>query len=536
MKNFILYSISFLLMLILFLVSSQSIIGAKLLELRLNIQKDQVMNYELSSKALKDKLRQVFIDRENFENEIKLNVLESSILNSNLKEFKFKLSFEENLGLLLVNTVRFFSLKPPLELETNQTNTLLLQYAFFQERSRRYKLASDKYNDLEKKLKSKSEEIAFVYLHNGFCLAMQGQIDESYTKLRNVVEFFPGTHYAENANLLIIFLKENEKNKKSIQNIKSNPLLYTKRLYENGNYEETLSEISKLPKLTKDLTFVKARSLEELGKTSHAIDEYLPLSKQQENKEIAIKANRRLMLLSNYYEENKELSDISKKNAVSLGDSNAIQTVEKGKEFKQEAKVLEAIQIIDNSDINLASIKEEIVQEIKIIKDVDKKSKTEIIKNEKSIVLLKEKRIDFKKIDTKLENNLSEKSNSENKKLDSITIPSLDLFEPKIFDLVLRDERILSGNELELEGEFIKIITSKFPIKTNIDNVDRIQINIPDKKRINNPLTLYLKNGKIHKASKILIKNKKWIIEYSNERGEIKNNSFSENSIDRIKI
>ena len=41
--------------------------------------------------------------------------------------------------------------------------------------------------------------------------------------------------------------------------------------------------------------------------------------------------------------------------------------MEKGKEFKQEAKVLEAIQIIDNSDINLASIKEEIVQEIKII-------------------------------------------------------------------------------------------------------------------------------------------------------------------------
>ena len=54
MKKISVYSISFLLILILFLISSQSIVGAKLLELRLNIQKDKVMNYELSSKALKD--------------------------------------------------------------------------------------------------------------------------------------------------------------------------------------------------------------------------------------------------------------------------------------------------------------------------------------------------------------------------------------------------------------------------------------------------------------------------------------------------
>ncbi len=536
MKKISVYSISFLLILILFLISSQSIVGAKLLELRLNIQKDQVMNYELSSKALKDKLKQIFIERENFENEIKLNVLESSILNSNLKDFKFKLTWEESIGLLLVNTVRFFSLKPPLELETNQTNTLLLQYAFFQERSRRYKLASDKYNDLELNLNSKSDEIAFVYLHNGFCLAMQGQITDSYIKLNKVINLFPGTHYAENANLLILFLEESEKNKKFIQNNKSNPIILTKRLYENGNYEETLNEINKLPKLSKDLIFVKARSLEELGRTTKAIDEYIPLSTQQENKEIAIKANRRLMLLSNYYENNKELSEISKKNAISLGDSSAIQTVEKGKEFKQEAKVLEAIQTIDNTDSQLASLKEEIIQEIKINKELEKETIVEKIQKDKSISNEKELITHNKIKNLSNLNNLDEKSKPEFEKIDSNLDSTLEIFQPKSLDIVLSDDRILAGNELEVDGDFIKIISSKFPIKTNIENLNKVHTHNPENKKINNPISVYSKNGKIMKCFRILIQNNKWVLEATNEKGEIRNDSISRDSILKIKI
>lgn len=518
MIKIISYISAFLIILNLFFVSASSITSAKLVELRLNIQKDQIMNYELSSKALKSKLRQIFLDKDNFNNEIKINILESSILNSNIQDNNFELTSFEKVGLFLVNGVRFISFKPVIDLSSNKRNTILLQYAFYQERTRRYKDASDKYKELEKLLPNDTDEYAFVLLHDGFCLSMLGLNTDANFQLDKVYNLFPGTHYSENAKLLMDFLKETELKKESLVSLKSNPVLYSKNLYLNGSYEDVLKELEKMPKLTKDLSFIKARSLEELGKTQVAIEEYIPLAKQNENQEIAIKANRRLLLLSNYYSENKELAKISEKNAINLGDKEAVKTIVESKDYKQETKVIQIIQSNDFNEPDLAKLKTEVKKELEIYsKSLDKIVSQEIVSVD--------------------ENEIKSKQ-SEILPIDKIEDKNHEIFIPKSFEAILSDGRIITANEIEFDSESsnAKILTANFPIKTPIDNLDTIRIAIPKGKTLNNPIKLILKNGKTLSGRQVTFKIPKVKLEYSNKSEEIKSELIPIREINYLKL
>ncbi|NCN09836.1 MAG: hypothetical protein GW938_08330 [Leptospira sp.] len=508
------YSFVFFILLIIFFISAQSITSAKLVELRLNIQKDQIMNYELSSKALKSKLRQIFLEKDNFNNEIKINILESSFLNSNIQENSFELSSFEKAGIFIVNAVRFISFKPIINLSSNKKNTILLQYAFYLERTRRYKDASDKYKDLEKNLQNDSDEFAFVLLHDGFCLSMLGQNTEAYIQLDKVYNLFPGTHYSENAKLLIDFLKESEIKKESLAGLKSNPSLYSKSLYLNGDYQEVLKELEKMPFLTKDLSFIKARSLEELGRNETAIAEYIPLTRQTQDRNIAIKANRRLMLLSNYYEENKELAKLSQRNAINLGDNQAVKTIEESKDFQQEAKVIDIIQSNEFNEPSLANLK------IEVNKTINNSN------NSLPQAALKEL-----EADKELSPTMEKISINTNRPVDEI-------FYPKSFDVILSDGRIITGNSIDFDSntETAKIYTVNFPIKTPIDNLDTIRIAIPKSKIIKNPIAVILKNGNKKSGNQIILQVPKLKLESIDKNNEKIYNQLNLSDIVKIKL
>ncbi|MCE9499536.1 MAG: hypothetical protein K8R21_03405, partial [Leptospira sp.] len=60
---------------------SQAILSIKMLEFRNQLTKSQIMNYEFSSKALREKFKEMLGHTEDIKAEIQANVLESSILN-----------------------------------------------------------------------------------------------------------------------------------------------------------------------------------------------------------------------------------------------------------------------------------------------------------------------------------------------------------------------------------------------------------------------------------------------------------------------
>ncbi|MBM9592781.1 hypothetical protein JWG41_20260 [Leptospira sp. 201903075] len=343
MRKFFLFSLFFVLFFF-FALASQSIVSVKLQELRFGILRDQLMNYQLSSQTLRERLKQMFLSKDDYMSEVKVNILESGIMNSETEGLDLKMGWQDRFGLYVINGVRFLNFKPALELEEQQNTIIRLQFAFYMERTRKYPIASKKYQELEDSITSSlSDEMAFTLLHHGYCLVMMGEREKAFVKLTKAIDLFPGSHYAENAGLLISFLEEGERKKEELKTKKKSPEELAYSLFQSGDYEETLKTLENLPVLTKDQSYIKARAMEELGKTSNAVKEYIQLVKQKQNKEVAIRANRRLLLIGNFYQENKSLVAFSKEEANKLGDTKAAENIEEGKSLVLKPVIIEKV-------------------------------------------------------------------------------------------------------------------------------------------------------------------------------------------------
>lgn len=81
------------------------------------------------------------LDKDNYTNEIQVNILESNVMNSQLGETNTKLSLIEKFGLVIVNIVRVISTKSPLTLEEDQNDMMKIQFGFYMERTRKFATA-----------------------------------------------------------------------------------------------------------------------------------------------------------------------------------------------------------------------------------------------------------------------------------------------------------------------------------------------------------------------------------------------------------
>ena len=69
-------------LILLLILSTQGIVQAKLFQLKVSVSRERLMNFELSSKALRARFREIFQNPDDYRSEIKRNVIESAILNN----------------------------------------------------------------------------------------------------------------------------------------------------------------------------------------------------------------------------------------------------------------------------------------------------------------------------------------------------------------------------------------------------------------------------------------------------------------------
>ncbi|MCB1179833.1 MAG: hypothetical protein KDK36_19810 [Leptospiraceae bacterium] len=467
----------FLLMIFLFFFSSNSIVSIKVQELRFYLAKEQLLNYELSSKVLKEKIRQMLLSKDDYTNEIKNNILESNIMNSQSNVVDPKLDFADAYGLVIVNFVRFISMKPKLNLVEDQGDMLKIQFAFYMERTRKFPIAVKKYSELSEKLKEiETNENGFIMLHHGFCLAMIGETEAAIVKLRDTERVFAGTHFAENARILINVLLEGVRRKEDIAKRELTPAEKAKLLYENGNYKEAMDIFNSLEGRTHFQNYMRARCLEELGRTNDAVPEYVKLVEQRQDPETAKKANRRLLLIGSIYEKNEQITEFSKKQAEDLGDTEVVKQVESGTNLIAKSVVIEKL---SQENVEDTGMSEEELAEINKLKE------------------------EFKTI--KIEEETQRKET-----VDNILPPVKE--EPKIiienisiqFNLI--DGRALKGKSANFEDNKIQLKSGIFDTTLPVDVLSEVQFATPPQQ----PTTrIYLvkTNGKTLSGTKFIKKN-----------------------------
>ncbi|TGL90486.1 hypothetical protein EHQ68_03370 [Leptospira congkakensis] len=467
MRKFFLFSLFFILFFF-FAVASQAIVSVKLQELRFGILRDQLMNYQLSSKTLRERLKQMFLSKDDYMSEVKVNILESGIMNSETEGLDLKMATLDQFGLYVINSVRFLNFKPALELEEQQNTIIRLQFAFYMERTRKYPIASKKYQELEDSITSSlSDEMAFTLLHHGYCLVMMGEREKAFVKLTKTIDLFPGSHYAENASLLISFLEEGAKKKEELKTKKKSPEELAYSLFQSGDYEETLKTLENIPVLTKDQSYVKARAMEELGKTSSAVKEYIQLVKQKDNKEVAIRANRRLLLIGNFYQENKSLVAFSKEEANKLGDTKAAENIEEGKSLVLKPVIIEKV-LKAETPTNLSA---EETKELNQIKENIRES-LEVSKGEttKLALVVSEEKIPMVP-DVTPEKVIEKSPNTEN-----LTVKKSVPKTPSKLKVKLRDGREVVCDEVRIEGNLATLQLGSFGLNLPYDLVVSVKV------------------------------------------------------------
>lgn len=328
---------------LLFAFASEAIVRIKTAELGFQVSRDQLFNYELSSRMLRERFRSLIASNENYSREIKMNVLESGVLNFSDKDDRFELGPVETAGLWIVNIVRRLNLKSFLSLQQDQSTLVLLQYAFFLERTRNYKGAAEKYAVLEKRLKGSPQDHSFVMLHLGFCQALMGKQDQALESLQRVMKEHPGSRSAEDASILVSLLETAKERRQEIEKKFVNQSDRAVALAQEGQYAAALRIFATVENKDMVARYYFARSLEGVGRTPDAITEYVQLVKQQTNRNVALWANRRLLMIGNFYRGGDAVKKIAEDNAKKIGDTVALEEVQKGKELQLKPKVIERI-------------------------------------------------------------------------------------------------------------------------------------------------------------------------------------------------
>lgn len=377
----------FVLILIALAFVSQSIVKISLVQLRVLLAREQLLNYELSSRMLRAKFKQMLLHKEDLRTEVKMKVLESSVMNFDQGE-QVRLSGDEVVGLWVVNLVRMLNLKPLLSLEEDQDRLLLLQYAFHLERTRKYAQAAEKYTALEDEFGSGDENRAFVLLHNGFCLALAGQPDTAIKKLEEVEEDFRGTHYQENATILISILREGQQRKEDILKQFNTEIERARALYRNGQYAEALKSFEKAKELTFNDRYQRARSYEEVGQSRKAIDEYMQLANSGSN-QIAKEANRRLLVIGEVYDGGDQVKKYAEDKAKKLGDTAILNEVKEVTALKKEPEVIDKIkkklaEDPDSVDTETLEQLQDIKEELETTLAAEEKQVASIVQNQES--------------------------------------------------------------------------------------------------------------------------------------------------------
>jgi tetratricopeptide (TPR) repeat protein len=450
MKRGLLTLLTIAVVALLFVIILHSIVRIKLYDLNAKIKREQIQNYELSSRMLEARFRSYLYGGDAFKEEVRISVLESSIMNGAEGEMASQIGISEKIGMGVVNTVRFLYLQPLLEVSEDQESLILLQYAFLMERNRKYAVASEKYTEIEDRLrKKKNNDYGFVLLHNGYCLALIGKTAESIVRLRRVMEQFPGSHYAETAKLLLDILTEREDDKRKIETKYSNVVDQADELFRSGQYALALEKYGEDKNLNIPHRLYRARSLEETGRIDEAVRGYIELVEQQQNRTVAKEANRRLLLIGNFYGGGDRLANFAEEKANVMGDTQAAKQVETASELQMQPVVVERLEGLtaeEAKSAGLSEIKETLLTELREEAVAEKVEKFIEVRSEES--LNEEKRIE------------EERRRKERARL----------------DIHLIDGRVIAGRSIESgEAGSVTIFLGDFSITIPVTMIERIE-------------------------------------------------------------
>ncbi|HBD94021.1 MAG: hypothetical protein A2015_04085 [Spirochaetes bacterium GWF1_31_7] len=301
---------------------NKSLISVRLYELSQNLEEinndesgqgymDVLFKYEMNRRMYSGKMKEEDLDLE------ELKIL-STLSTGSVSHDKIK---SDALAVLpFVNSIRFILGKDQISysIEKNKSH---FDIAYYYERNGYFKKALDLYNVITG---NSSKITSNLLLHKAYCFALTGDTDNAEKSLTQIISKYRDTEIAITAATLLMHIRDFRlESEKILQN--DNPTLENSiKLLQLTSFNKAFEMLGRLQSEDKNteskIKYYKARYYEETGDKNQAIELYQDIIINDTESQSAVRANRRIFLVSISQPENKELRELTFSNNELLQD------------------------------------------------------------------------------------------------------------------------------------------------------------------------------------------------------------------------
>ncbi len=244
----------------------------------------------------------------------------------------------------LVNSVRFVLGKEPRSDKMDRSAVEGLEAAYAWQRLRRYERAVAGYdtilarNDLSRDLRAR------ILMHYAFCLSLLDDYEGAVREYRRVIQDFSESTSADTALRLLALLEALRAGVGPVAT--DNSIDEAVRNYQSLQYQSAIDRlvVSLEGRLSPDEEakgrYYLGRSQEELGRTEEAVREYERVLWLAEDSEWARNAARRIVLLTELYEEALFISEETRDRMSRQNDTAFVTAIEEYLQLREQATSL----------------------------------------------------------------------------------------------------------------------------------------------------------------------------------------------------
>ena len=234
----------------------------------------------------------------------------------------------------VLNTIRFLLGKEILSPQEDDKIFNIIEIAYFWERNRRYLEAIKIYSEVLENVLA-PETRASIMVHKAFCYSMLNDYEKSKELYERVISQFPGTEAGIVSWRLLDFIQNMEKQRHKLEAQNLTELERAKQHFLLMDFRSSIRNISyfleKKPPLNAEMEarYYKARSHEELGETEEAMLEYQRIIREDKSRNWAKQANRRLLMLGEFYEQQQQVAQEARRQLEAYQDQAFMRNVER---------------------------------------------------------------------------------------------------------------------------------------------------------------------------------------------------------------
>lgn len=299
--------------------------------------KDEVANtFGIVSKyeLIKRRMQEGEDNIENYEFEARMQALASGSI---VRKSQYDASKKYHLipVRLLLNGIRSLLGKPIINTSEEDEVFDILEIGYFWERNRRYLEALKIYDEVLGGQQLVADIWAAVLVHKAFCYSMLSRYDQSKKIYEQVITMYPGTDAGILSWKLLEFIHSMEDERERVRNAKLSEMEKARQFHLLMDFRNAIRSYSVFLSGKQSLSnemearFFKGRSHEELGEIEEAMLEYRTVIRKDASKVWARQANRRMLMLGEFYNQQKTVTEEAKRLLEAYQDQLFFKNVEK---------------------------------------------------------------------------------------------------------------------------------------------------------------------------------------------------------------